>query len=229
MIIRILMLCLAIIGLPAALAEPRPKIGLVLSGGGAKGSAHIGVLKVLEEHKIPIDYISGTSIGAYVGGMYALGYSAAEIKSIMMTTPWDDGYSDTIPRAALSFKDKETRDQFNIPINIGYSDIDSEVKTPAGVLSGQSVAQLLRRSTNLVNQFGHFDDLAIPFRAVATNLVTAEPVVLSSGSIVAAMQASASVPGALQPAVIEGKVLVDGGIANNMPIDVVKEIGRAHV
>lgn len=223
MIIRILILCLASITSPYAYAEQRPKIGLVLSGGGAKGTAHVGVLKVLEENKIPIDYISGTSIGAYVGGMYALGYSAAEIETIMMSTHWDDGYSDTIPRASLSFKDKETRDQFNIPINIGYR--DGEVKTPAGVLRGQSMAQLLRRSTNLVNQFGHFDDLAIPFRAVATNLVTGDPVVLSTGSIVAAMQASASVPGALQPAVLDGKVLVDGGIANNMPIDVVKAMG----
>ncbi|GIU27387.1 patatin-like phospholipase family protein [Shewanella schlegeliana] len=223
MIKRIIVLCLALASSQFSFAEERPKIGLVLSGGGAKGAAHIGVLKVLEEKKIPIDYIVGTSIGAYVGGMYALGYSAAEIEAIMMNTDWSKGYSDTIPRESLSYRDKQTRDQFNIPINVGYS--DDEVKTPAGLLRGQTMSLLLRSSTNLVHQFGDFDDLAIPYRAVATNLVTSEPVVLSSGSVVAAMQASASVPGALQPAVIDGKLLVDGGIANNMPVDVVKAMG----
>ncbi|MCG9731388.1 patatin-like phospholipase family protein [Shewanella sp. Isolate13] len=223
MIKRVIILFLALASSQFSFAEERPKIGLVLSGGGAKGAAHIGVLKVLEEKKIPVDYIAGTSIGAYVGGMYALGYSAAEIEAIMMNTDWSKGYSDTIPRESLSYRDKETRDQFNIPINVGYS--DEEVKTPAGLLRGQTMSLLLRSSTNLVHQFGHFDDLAIPYRAVATNLVTSEPVVLSSGSVVAAMQASASVPGALQPAVIDGKLLVDGGIANNMPVDVVKAMG----
>lgn len=223
MIHRIIILCLFVFFQSYASATERPKIGLVLSGGGAKGAAHIGVLKVLEEKNIPIDYITGTSIGSYVGGMYALGYSAAEIEAIMMNTNWDQGYSDTIPREALSYRDKETRDKYNIPINIGYS--DEEVKMPAGLLRGQSMSQLLRSSTNLIQQLGHFDELSIPFRAVATNLATGEPVVLSSGSIVAAMQASASVPGALQPAVIDGLLLVDGGIANNMPIDVVKEMG----
>ncbi|GIU16539.1 MULTISPECIES: patatin-like phospholipase family protein [unclassified Shewanella] len=223
MINRIIILCLAMASSQVSFAEERPKIGLVLSGGGAKGAAHIGVLKVLEEKNIPIDYIAGTSIGAYVGGMYALGYSAAEIEAIMMNTDWSQGYSDTIPRESLSYRDKETRDQFNIPINVGYS--DEQVKMPAGLLRGQTMSQLLRSSTNLVHQFGDFDDLSIPYRAVATNLVTSEPVVLSSGSVVAAMQASASVPGALQPAVIDGKLLVDGGIANNMPVDVVKAMG----
>ena len=223
MIHRIIILCLLVFCHAYASATERPKIGLVLSGGGAKGAAHIGVLKVLEEKNIPVDYITGTSIGAYVGGMYALGYSAAEIEAIMMNTHWDKGYSDTIPRESLSFKDKETRDKYNIPINVGYS--DEEVKMPAGLLRGQSMSLLLRSSTNLIQQLGHFDQLSIPFRAVATDLATGKPVVLSSGSIVAAMQASASVPGALQPALIDGQLLVDGGIANNMPIDVVKRMG----
>ncbi|WOT05475.1 patatin-like phospholipase family protein [Shewanella youngdeokensis] len=223
MIHRIIILCLLGLLLPVATATERPKIGLVLSGGGAKGAAHIGVLKVLEEKRIPIDYIAGTSIGSYVGGMYALGYSAAEIEAVMMNTHWEGGYSDTIPREALSFKDKEIRDKYNIPVNIGYS--DNEVKVPAGLLRGQSMSQLLRSSTDLVQKFGHFDDLSIPFRAVATNLATSEAVVLSQGSLVAAMQASASVPGVLQPALINGQLLVDGGIANNMPIDVVKALG----
>ncbi|WP_077755230.1 patatin-like phospholipase family protein [Shewanella psychrophila] len=203
--------------------EVRPKIGLVLSGGGAKGAAHIGVLKILEENRIPVDYIAGTSIGAYVAGMYALGYSATEIEKIMLNENWSDGYSDTIPRQALSYRNKQQRDRFNLPLNMGYS--DDEVKVPNGLLRGQTMSQLLQRSTGLVNQFGHFDELAIPYRAVATDLETSNAVVISNGSIVKAMQASATVPGALQPVEYEGKLLIDGGIGNNMPVDVVKALG----
>ncbi|MCJ8301192.1 patatin-like phospholipase family protein [Shewanella sp.] len=203
--------------------EVRPKIGLVLSGGGAKGAAHIGVLKILEENHIPVDYIAGTSIGAYVAGMYALGYSATEIEKIMLNETWSDGYSDTIPRQSLSYRDKQQRDRFNLPLNMGYS--DDEVKVPNGLLRGQTMSQLLQRSTGLVNQFGHFDELAIPYRAVATDLETSKAVVIANGSIVKAMQASATVPGALQPVEYEGKLLIDGGIGNNMPVDVVKAMG----
>ncbi len=204
-------------------AEVRPKIGLVLSGGGAKGAAHLGVLKVLEENRVPVDYIAGTSIGAYVAGMYALGYSASEIEEIMMNESWSDGYSDTIPRESLGYRDKQQRDRFNIPVNMGYS--DETVKLPNGLLRGQTMSQLLQRSTGLVHQFGNFDELAIPYRAVATDLETSKAVILSQGSIIKAMQASATVPGALQPIKHDGKLLVDGGIANNMPVDVAKALG----
>jgi NTE family protein len=204
-------------------SQERPTIGLVLSGGGAKGAAHIGVLKVLEANNIPIDYIAGTSIGAYVAGMYALGYSASEIEALMLNADWSKGFSDTIPREQLSYRDKQQRDQFNIPISLGYS--ESQLKSPTGLLQGQTMSQLLQYSTDLVEQFGDFDQLAIPYRAVATDLVTSEAIVLSSGSIVQAMQASATVPGALQPAQINGRLLIDGGIANNMPVDVVKAMG----
>jgi NTE family protein len=204
-------------------AKERPTIGVVLSGGGAKGAAHIGVLKVLEANNIPVDYIAGTSIGAYVAGMYALGYNASEIEAIMLGSDWSKGFSDTIPREQLSYRDKQQRDQFNIPISLGYS--ESQLKSPTGLLQGQTMSQLLQYSTDLVEQFGDFDQLAIPYRAVATDLVTSEAVILSSGSIVKAMQASATVPGALQPAKINGRLLIDGGIANNMPVDVVKAMG----
>lgn len=214
----ILCLCMT----PSMAAESL-KIGVVLSGGGAKGAAHVGVLKILEEHNIPVDYIAGTSIGAYVAGMYSLGYSASEVEAIMMGVDWDSGYSDTIPRNILSYRDKQLRDRYNIPLNIGYN--EGQVRAPSGLLRGQTMSQLLRQSTDLVQQFGNFDDLAIPYRAVATDLETSLPVVISHGSMVKAMQASATVPGALQPAQIEGKLLVDGGIANNMPVDVVKAMG----
>lgn len=220
---RLFSACLVLLFVCPLMAAERPKIGLALSGGGAKGAAHVGVLKVLEAHNIPIDYIAGTSIGAYVAGMYALGYSASEVEAIMMGVDWSSGYSDTIPRNVLSYRDKQLRDQYNIPINIGYS--EGEVKAPGGFLRGQTMSQLLRDSTDLVQQFGNFDELAIPYRAVATDLETSFAVVLDKGSLVQAMQASATVPGALQPAEIDGKLLVDGGIANNMPIDVVKAMG----
>jgi len=203
--------------------HPRPKIGVVLSGGGAKGAAHIGVLKVLEKNHVPVDYIVGTSIGAYVAGLYALGYSAAQIEEIMLTLPWDDGYSDFIPRQSLAFEDKKLRDQYNLSFRLGYS--DGELKTPTGLLLGQSAGQLLQISTDVVPKFTSFDDLAIPYRAIASDIVTAKAVVITKGSITKAMRASASVPGVVDPVNIDGQLLVDGGIANNMPVDVVKAMG----
>jgi NTE family protein len=205
------------------IVNERPEIGLVLSGGGAKGAAHIGVLKVLEQHNIPIDYVVGTSIGAYVGGLYALGYEANEIEKIMLNLPWDKSYSDFIPRESLSLRDKNHRDQYNISFRLGYS--EGQLKAPSGLLLGQSAAKLLKLSTDVVAQVQSFDDLAIPYRAIATNLATAKAVVIKRGSITKAMSASAAVPGVLEPVNIDGQLLVDGGIANNMPIDVVKAMG----
>ena len=205
------------------ITKERLKIGLVLSGGGAKGAAHIGVLKVLEQHRIPIDYVVGTSIGAYVGGLYALGYQVDQIEKIMLNLPWDESYSDFIPRESLSLKDKNHRDQYNISFRLGYS--DGQLKTPSGLLLGQSAGNLLKLSTDVVAQVESFDDLPIPYRAIATNLATAKAVVIKRGSITKAMRASAAVPGVLEPVKIEGQLLVDGGISNNMPIDVVKAMG----
>ena len=201
----------------------RPKIGLVLSGGGAKGAAHIGVLKVLEANNIPVDYIVGTSIGSYIGGWYALGYSPEQIQEIMFKTHWNKGYSDFIPRENLLYEDKQLRDQYNITIRLGYNDGAFEV--PSGLLLGQSTLQLLKSSTGAVGVFDSFDDLAIPYRAVATDISSAEAVVLDHGSITQAMKASSTVPGALEPIEIEGQLLVDGGIVNNMPVDVAREMG----
>ena len=207
----------------ASSAHARDKIGLVLSGGGAKGSAHIGVLKVLEQHNIPVDYVVGTSIGAYVGGMYALGYEVDDIERIMLGLHWDNGFSDFIPREALPYANKQHRDRYNLSIRLGYS--DGEFKVPHGLLLGQSAYQILQRSTDTVSSFASFDDLAIPYRAVASNIATAKMVVLDSGSINQAMKASASVPGIVAAVEIDGVMLVDGGITNNMPIDVVKKMG----
>ncbi|MGL1958917.1 MAG: patatin-like phospholipase family protein [Colwellia sp.] len=201
----------------------RPKIGLVLSGGGAKGAAHIGVLKVLEKNHIPIDYVVGTSIGSYVGGLYALGYSVDDIERIMLELPWDEGYSDFIPRELLTFENKKLRDRYNLTFRLGYS--EGEIKTPSGLLLGQSAGQLLKTSTDVVPTFDNFDHLAIPYRAIASDIATAKVVVLSNGSISQAMRASAAVPGVVDPVNIDGQLLVDGGITNNMPVDVAKTMG----
>ncbi len=220
---RIIFLFLFFIVTPFHSAQAREKIGLVLSGGGAKGAAHIGVLKVLEKNNIPVDYIAGTSIGAYVGGMYALGYSVEDIEEIMLSLPWSNGYSDDIPRESLSFANKQHRDRYNLAIRLGYS--DGQFKVPHGLLLGQSAYQIMQRSTGSVNIFDSFDDLAIPYRAVASDIATAKMVVLNSGNLNTAMKASAAVPGIVSAVEIDGQMLVDGGITNNMPISVVKEMG----
>jgi NTE family protein len=220
---RFIFSCLLLTLTSVSVAHARDKIGLVLSGGGAKGTAHIGVLKVLEKNNIPIDYIAGTSIGSYVGGMYALGYSVDEIEKIMMALPWSDSYSDDIPRQSLSYANKQHRDRYNLAIRLGYS--QGEFKVPHGLLLGQSAYQILQRSTGNINTFKSFDDLAIPYRAVASDIATAEMVVLDSGNLNSAMKASAAVPGIVSAVEINGQMLVDGGITNNMPISVIKEMG----
>lgn len=225
-IVSLVLFTLSVIHLELS-AQQRPKIGLVLSGGGAKGAAHIGVLKILEQNNVPIDYIVGTSIGAYVGGLYALGYSPKEIETIMLTLPWDDSFSDFVPRESLPFKDQALRDKYNISLRLGYS--DNTLKTPSGLLLGQNATQLLRMSTDVIAEFASFDQLAIPYRAVATDLATSKAVVLDSGSITKAMSASAAVPSIVEPVIINGLLLVDGGISNNIPVDVVREMGADRV
>jgi len=223
-IVRYLLLLSLFLPLAAfAETQTRPKIGLVLGGGGAKGAAHIGILKILERNNVPIDLIAGTSIGAYIGGLYALGYNADEIEEIMFNVDWDKGFSDFIPRENLQYASKQLRDEYNITLRLGYS--DATLKTASGLLLGQSASQLLKLSTGVVSEFQSFDDLPIPYRAVAADISTAETVVLNHGSLVQAMRASSTVPGVVEPTLIDGRLLVDGGIVNNMPVDVVKLMG----
>lgn len=203
--------------------EARPKIGLVLAGGGAKGAAHIGVLKALEEMQIPIDYITGTSMGAYVGGLYASGMSADEIEALIDTVDWNSGFVDKVERSERQIRDKEYEDRYQIGTDIGFS--FTELKAPKGFVQGQTMATILRRTSNNVPYLNSFDQLPIPFRAVATDIEKLEPVVLDKGNLAEAMMASMSVPGALPPAEYDGRMLVDGGVVNNMPVDVVRGMG----
>lgn len=219
---RLLLLLVALTLVQPAFAQ-RPKIGLALAGGGAKGSAHIAVLKALEENNIPVDYIAGTSIGAYVGGLYALGYSADEIQTIMFDADFNRGYSDAIAREDLTFRRKQQKDRFNIPFEVGFR--DGRLQIASGLLQGQTMSELYRGSVGAIPNLDSFDDLPIPFRAVATDLVTSNAVVLERGDLIRVMQASATVPGALVPTEIDDRLLVDGGLSNNLPVSLVREMG----
>lgn len=203
--------------------KQRPKIGLALGGGGAKGSAHVGVIRVLEELNIPIDYVAGTSMGAYVAGMLATGLTSDEIEQRMFNTDWMTGYSDKIQRSDLSYRNKKIRDKFQIETDIGFN--GKEVSLPSGYIQGETMAKLLRQSTKNLPNFENFDDMPIPLRTVSLDLGAMEPYVFSSGNLVTAMQASMAVPGALKPIDYDGKMLADGGIVNNLPIDIVKGMG----
>jgi NTE family protein len=201
----------------------RPRIGLVLSGGGARGAAHIGVLKVLEDLHIPIDAIAGTSMGAVVGGLYASGLNAREIESIMTSLNWQDAFRDRPPREDLTFRRKEEDENFLVKFPLGLR--GKHIQLPKGLIQGQKLSQTLRRLTLPVAHVTSFDNLPTPFRAVATDLETGEAVVLKSGDLTTAMRASLSAPGVFAPVERDGRLLVDGGIAENVPIDVAREMG----
>jgi NTE family protein len=201
----------------------RPRIGLVLSGGGARGAAHIGVLKVLEELHVPVDAIAGTSMGAVVGGLYASGLSAADIERVMTSVDWQDAFRDRPARKDLNFRRKLEDQNFLVKFPVGLK--GKRFRLPRGLVQGQKLAQILRGLTLPVAQIQDFDRLAIPFRAVATDIVTGDRVVFDHGDLTTAMRASLSAPGVFAPVEAEGRMLVDGGLSSNLPIDVAREMG----
>ncbi|MCC7326616.1 MAG: patatin-like phospholipase family protein [Burkholderiales bacterium] len=204
-------------------ANARPKIGLVLSGGGARGLTHIGVLRVLQQMKIPIDYIAGTSMGAIVGGLYASGMSPAEMQRQLGAVNWPTLLSDNPPRPDVGFRRKEEETAFPMGFEIGYR--DGEIHWFKGALSGNNLELYLHELTRGVDHIQDFDKLPIPFRAVATNMVTGQEVVFRNGSLYHAMRASMSVPGMFAPMELDGQILGDGGLVNNLPVDVVRAMG----
>ena len=194
----------------------------MLSGGGARGAAHIGVLEVLAQMHIPIDAIAGTSMGAVVGGLYASGMSPAEIESVMDSVNWNDAFNDEPPRKDLSFRRKEERSQFSVKLPLGLR--GRRLRLPEGLIEEETLTRILRRLTLPVAEINNFDDLPTPFRAVATDITTGEPVVMRAGDLVTAMRASLSAPGVFTPVERQGRLLVDGGISENLPIDVAREM-----
>lgn len=214
---------------PAAPQQPqsgeRPKIGLVLAGGGALGCAHAGVIQVLEELRIPIDYVVGTSMGAIVGASYAYGMSPEQMRRELNKDNWDYLLADDPLRDDLSFRRKEDELSFLFDFSFGFDPWNFEFKLPKGLLQGQFLDLVFNRLVIDSYKHPHFDQLNIPFRAVASDISNGEAVVLDSGSLPRAMRASMSVPGAFSPVKIDGRDLVDGGIVNNLPVDVVREMG----
>ena len=200
-------------------AQDGPKVGLVLSGGGAKGMAHIGVLKVLEEVGIYPDYITGTSMGAVVGGLYACGYSAAQLEEIALTADWDILLANKtlLSNIAIEHKDFYGRYQLNLPIE-GFS-----IGLPKGLIEGQELSEFLIRLTTPVHEINDFDNLPIPFRCIGADIATGDPVVLKSGFLATAIRASMAIPTVFTPVKIDGRLLVDGGLVHNFPVqDVIK-------
>ena len=203
--------------------EMRPKVGLVLGGGGARGAAHIGVLKVLEEMRIPVDYVAGTSMGSIVGGLYASGMSVEEIEREVLAMDWDDLFKDDPTRAERSFRRKRDDDNYAFDAKVGYN--DGKVEIPLAVIRGQKLDLVLNRLTLPLVGVRDFDDMPIPYRAIATDIENGEEVVLGSGSLPKAIRASMAVPAAFDPVELDGRLLIDGGLANNVPVSVARDMG----
>ena len=197
---------------PSVMAE-RKKVGLVLGGGGAKGVAHIGVLKVLEEAGIPIDYIAGTSMGAIVGGLYSVGYTAAEIDSMVRWQDWSMLLSDRVKRSNLTFPEKENSERYVFSLPFGRSKKEITIQ---GMIKGQNLQNLFSDLTIGYHDSVDFNQLNIPFACVALNVVDGQEYVFHHGSLPLAMRASMAIPAVFAPVRLDSMVLVDGGIKNNL-------------
>ena len=208
---------------PTTVKTMRPRIGLVLSGGGARGLAHIGVLKVLRELRVPVDFIVATSMGSIVGGAYAAGHTPETMETLVKSVDWDQIFSDRAPREYLSFRRKEDDLRF-----IGKSELGIKrdgVVLPRGAFGAQHLEEFLRLVAKPASDTRHLDALPIPLRAVATDLVTGELIVLRDVPLSMAMRASMSIPGAFAPTDIDGWLLGDGGLTRNLPVEVARELG----
>ena len=206
-----------------AAAGARPRIGLVLSGGGARGLTHIGVLKVLEELQVPIDVIAGTSMGAIVGGLYASGMRADELERELLAVRWEEVFANRIERPRLSQRRKEEDFEISPLVELGMR--QGELRTPQGAVSSRGLESLLRRYTLQVHEVTSFDALPIAFRAIATDLETGQAVVLDKGDLALALRSSMSVPGIFSPTEVDGRILGDGGLVDNTPVGVARALG----
>ncbi len=202
-------------------AATRPRIGLALGGGGALGLAHIGILKELEAQRIPIDVIGGTSMGAIVAGLYACGMSPGEIEVFISGLDWNEVMSDATPRRELYFRRKQDDQRYLFEMGLKRDGL----KLGTGMVAGQKFNNLMQLITLRAADITDFDQLPTPYRAVATDLESGRPYVISGGNMATAMRASMAVPGAFTPVEIDGRLLVDGGVVNNLPVDVIKAMG----
>ncbi|MEG9327651.1 patatin-like phospholipase family protein [Salinimicrobium catena] len=201
--------------------EDDPKVGLVLSGGGAKGLAHIGALKVIEEAGVRIDYIGGTSMGAIIGGLYAAGYSADQLDSIFHETNFNILIQDELPRAAKTFYEKRDAEKYAITLPFD----DFKISFPSALSKGQNVYNLMSKLTLHVQDIHDFSKLPIPFLAIATDVETGEEIILDSGYLPQAISASAAIPTLFSPVLVGNRLLTDGGVVNNFPVEELRKRG----
>ena len=221
---RLTALLLAVLAAMPLMADiGRPKVGLVLSGGGAKGMAHVGVLRVLEELKVPVDIVVGTSAGSAVGALYASGMEVQEIEERFIEMDWVSSFRDDPGRAYKPVRRK--RQDWRYPVSPGIGVRMDGLHLGGGIIAGQNLGFILNELTRDAALVEDFDELAIPFRAVATDLETGEEVVIGSGNLSEAIRASMSIPGVYAPVTLNGRLLVDGGVANNLPVSVAHELG----
>ena len=218
-----LLLCLCPMAL-FAVEKPQPKIGLVLSGGAARGLAHVGVLKALEEQGIRVDAIAGTSMGAVIGGLYASGYKIDELEKLALGIDWQEALSDDPPREDIPFRRKQDDRDFLVRQKLSFRD-DGSLGLPLGVIQGQNLSLLLESLLAHSSDIRDFDKLPIPFRAVATDIVNGDKVVFRKGHLPQVIRASMSIPAVFAPVEINGQLLVDGGMVDNIPVDVAREMG----
>ncbi|MCK0161394.1 patatin-like phospholipase family protein [Allomuricauda sp. F6463D] len=220
--ITVLLTLLGVMGMAQHASENKPpKVGLVLSGGGAKGLAHIGVLKVIEESGVKVDFIGGTSMGAIIGALYASGYSAKQLDSIFRSTDFTNLIQDNVPRSAKTFYEKEDSERYALSLPFD----NFKVSFPQAISGGQNIYNLLVQLLFHVKDVRDFSELPIPFLCVATDMETGDEVLLDKGYLPEAIVASGTFPSLFEPAEIDDQILIDGGVVNNYPIDYVKAMG----
>jgi len=211
--------------LPPSTIRRGERIGLVLAGGGALGMAHVGVLKVLEENRVPVAFVAGTSMGSIVGAAYATGQTVPQMESVLKESNWDEIFSDAVDREELPYRTKSGRNR-EIYGDTKLSVQDGKLLTPFGVVQGQRLLPVLQRLyENAPPSPADFNEFRIPLRVVAANIETGQAVVISRGDLPTAVRASMSVPGVFAPVEMDGRLLVDGGVVNNLPMDVVRGMG----
>ena len=220
-IVTILFLLIPVLGFTQEPQQEDLKVGLVLSGGGAKGLAHIGALKVIEDSGIRVDYIGGTSMGAIIGALYASGYSARQLDSIFNELDFNTLIQDDIPRSAKTFFEKDASEKYAITLPFDKF----QISFPSGLSKGQNVYNLLSKLTAHVNTISDFNKLPIPFFCVATNAETGKAVILNKGYLPRAITASGALPTIFSPVIINDSLLIDGGVVNNYPVDEVRAMG----
>ncbi len=199
----------------------RPKIALVLSGGGARGLAHVGTLSLIDSLKIPIDLVVGTSMGGIAGALYAIGYSGDEIEKLAIQNDWLELFSDVPPRDMLPYLEKKYDGKFQLEFDM----VDYRPVPPSGLIRGQKISLLFSKLTYAYEHISDFDQLPIPYRCVVVDLITGEEIVLKSGSLAKAMRSTMSIPSIFTPVDWGDYMLIDGGLLNNLPIDVAVEMG----